>query len=428
MRAWQQTWIFWAVGALILTTTPSFAVQSNGGPGGHGGVVGGAQSPGLGSPSPVMGTPEVVFYGGSSPGSCDAYDLPDMAARAWRDINGTVTLAVSWATSRFSTGPSLGSVKHSCDVVFNSTMSGDNSLYADHEWMCSAYMCDDNVTVMGYMHQEFHGWEHGNCSVPSRGRAAVESCWMVAMTSTISHDGGKTFVHTAEPPGHLVAAAPIEYDPDHSQFGYGDPSGIIRHRDDGFYYTTLHSRTDHGPVRAGTGLMRTADVRDWKSWRCWNGTAFSVEFVDPYAVPRPDPATLNQHVCAPIPTLGFTVLQLRWSDHFSRYIAVGEGNYRLPNGTLVFAFLYALSEEDDAHLTRWESPAKLLRPGNNTLEVSEGYAAILDEHSLSTNFETIGRQAHFYYTRHTHDTSGPCSVPPGCRDLMRQPIDFGELE
>jgi hypothetical protein len=150
MRAWQQTWIFWAVGALILTTTPSFAVQSNGGPGGHGGVVGGAQSPGLGSPSPVMGTPEVVFYGGSSPGSCDAYDLPDMAARAWRDINGTVTLAVSWATSRFSTGPSLGSVKHSCDVVFNSTMSGDNSLYADHEWMCSAYMCDDNVTVMHY--------------------------------------------------------------------------------------------------------------------------------------------------------------------------------------------------------------------------------------------------------------------------------------
>lgn len=67
--------------------------------------------------APVMGDPEVVFYGGTSPGSCDDFDLPDMAARAWRDINGTVTLVNSWATSRFSTGPSLGTVKHSCNVV-----------------------------------------------------------------------------------------------------------------------------------------------------------------------------------------------------------------------------------------------------------------------------------------------------------------------
>lgn len=251
---------------------------------------------------------------------------------------------------------------------------------------------------------------------------------MVAITSTISHDGGRTFKHTAEPPNHLVAAAPLQYDPDHSEFGYGDPSGIIRNRVDGYYYTTLHSRTTHGVVRPGTGLMRTANVKDWKSWRCWNGTAFSVEFVDPYAVPRPDPTTLGQHVCAPLPTLGFTVLQIRWSEYFSRYVAVGQGVYKYPNGTSTSAYLFTLSAAKDEQLTQWESPPRLLRPKlEATIGVTENYAAILDERSLSANFETIGQTAWFYYTRQTRTVSGPCSNPPNCRDAMRQPIDFGSI-
>lgn len=65
----------------------------------------------------VVGPPELVFTGGTSDGSCDDFDLPDMPARAWRDASGTVTLAASWATSRFSRGPSLDLVKHSCHVV-----------------------------------------------------------------------------------------------------------------------------------------------------------------------------------------------------------------------------------------------------------------------------------------------------------------------
>jgi len=378
---------------------------------------------------PVVGLPELIFSGGTSKGSCDDFDLPDMPARAWRDTTGTVTLAASWATSRFSIGPSLDSVKHSCHVVFNSTMSGDNALYADHEWMCAAYLADDNMTVMGYMHQEYHGWEHGNCSVPGGGRAKVEGCWMVAMTSTVSHDGGRSFAHTADPPGHLVAAAPLQYDPNHSEFGYGDPSGIIRHHADGMYYTMLHSRTAHGVVIPGTGLMRTANVLDWKSWRCWNGSAFSAVFVDPYAVPRPDSAMLSRHVCAAIPALGFTVLAVRWSEHFQRYIAIGEGLFRLNNGTQIPAFLYTLSAADDAHLTRWESPPRLIRPMLHSMLLSENYPSVLDSMSDSANFETIGQQAWLYYTLQTRSTdpTDPCGRPPNCRNLMRQRITFGDF-
>lgn len=76
------------------------------------------------------------------------------------------------------------------------------------------------MTVMGIAHQEFHGFEHGNCSLCVPGQHTpgcvlpankVKDCWMVALTSTVSTDGGFTFHHTAPPPGHLIAAAPYPY-------------------------------------------------------------------------------------------------------------------------------------------------------------------------------------------------------------------------
>ena len=88
--------------------------------------------------------------------------------------------------------------------------------------------------------------------------------------------------------GHLVANAPYPYAPDHSEFGYGDPSGIFRHRSDGHFYMTATSRTRHEAVLPGTVLLRTDNLRGWKSWRCWNGADFTTTFVDPYAEPRPD--------------------------------------------------------------------------------------------------------------------------------------------
>jgi hypothetical protein len=144
----------------------------------------------------IAGSAEVVFFGGASNGSCADYDLPDAPARAWRSSDGTVHLAAAWATLYLSSGRSLLSVEHSCAVAFNSTMSGVNSLYADHEWLVAPWILEDNKTVMGYMHQEFHGWQHNNCTLKPKGNTFESHCWMVAMTSTVSTDGGNTFHHT----------------------------------------------------------------------------------------------------------------------------------------------------------------------------------------------------------------------------------------
>ncbi len=229
----------------------------------------------------IVGNSTTVFYGGTSPGSCDDYDLPDAPARAWRTSDGRVRLAAAWATLYISHGASLDNVTHSCDVAFNSTMSGINSLYSDHEWLVAPWLLQDGQTVIGYMHQEYHGWQHKNCSVSPKKHGLQQHCWMVAMTSTISSDGGNTFQHTRQPPGHLVAAAPYPYVPDHSEFGYGDPSGIIKHQTNGYFYMTLHSRRKLSLLESGTCIMRTNDPRDIRSWRGWNGSDFSVSFADP---------------------------------------------------------------------------------------------------------------------------------------------------
>lgn len=415
-----RTWTL--VAGLLLVTTPTRPLLALRHP-----VVPGVSENGVRTIGTTLAPPELVFPGGSSPGSCDKFDLPDMPARAWRGGDGAVRLVASWATTRTLSGPSLGTVKRDCRVVFNSTMSGLNSLYADHEWLIAPYLLPDNHTVFALMHQEYHGWEHANCSVQPSSGAAVKNCWMVAITSSISRDGGRSFTHTATPPGHLVASAPLQYDPDHSEFGYGDPSGIFRHHRDGMFYMTMTSRTLHGVVLPGTVIMRSSTPTDLRSWRCWNGTSFSVAFVDPYAMPRPSPTTLSSHVCAPMPSIGrnYIVLCIKFSTFFQEYVAVGEGFYTFPNGTCIHAYVYSLSTNGD--VTLWSKPY-LIRPRKSSpgIGVNENYASILDDTSSSRNFETVGRSAWFYYTRQTRvsNTSDPCGQGPFCRDLMRQRIVF----
>lgn len=360
---------------------------------------------------PTLGAPQLVFPGGTSPGSCDPWDLPDAPARAWRDANKIVHLAASWATSRFGTGPTLSGAKHTCAVVYNSTFSGENSLYEDHEWILAPYALDDG-SVFALAHQEYHGWEHKNCSVPPS--QLVQDCWMVALTLFTSPDGGFTFRHAAPAPDHLVANAPYPYVPDRSGFGYGDPSGIVFH--DGFFYVFMHSRQNHSAVAAGTVLMRSANLSDPRSWSCWNGTNFGVVFVDPYEVPPPDPALLASHVCTPIADLGHYVwLSLKFSTFYNRWLLTGQGGpVTLPNGTVVgAAYIFALSAGTD--LLHWEPP-QLLREKPTFVQ---NYASLLDEASPTTNFDTLGQHAYFYYT-----ALNMSCAPPGCRDLMRQPVVF----
>lgn len=173
-------------------------------------------------------------------------------------------------------------------------------------------------------------------------------------------------------------------------------------------------------------------MRDWKSWRCWDGRGFSTTFVDPYAVPRPDPSTLAQHVCQPVRDLDFTVLSIKYSTHFNAYIATGQGPFRFPNGTALPGASYVYKISLDGSLLHW-SETRLIRPKKSSAPpewgISENYASLLDETALSANFEEVGQEAWFYFTRQTRRPNGTlCTAPPFCRDLYRQRISFAAVQ
>src|SRR5580693_5148238 len=52
--------------------------------------------------------------------SCEQTDIPDAAARAFRDYKGTIHLIASHSVTRAGLGPTLESTKHNCQVVYSS--------------------------------------------------------------------------------------------------------------------------------------------------------------------------------------------------------------------------------------------------------------------------------------------------------------------
>src|SRR6202047_3254851 len=63
--------------------------------------------------------------------SCEQIDIPDAAARAFRDYNGTVHLIASHYVTRAGLGPSLETAKHNCQVVYKSPHDGNIANFDD---------------------------------------------------------------------------------------------------------------------------------------------------------------------------------------------------------------------------------------------------------------------------------------------------------
>jgi hypothetical protein len=126
----------------------------------------------------------------------------------------------------------------------------------------------------------------------------------------------------------------------------------------------------------------------------------------------------------PLPSIDFTLLSLKWSTYFEQYLAVGQGIYKAPNGTAFSAYVFSLSDD----LLTWGTPQLIRRKIKQKITggvVDENYASVLDPASEDANFNTVGKDAHFFFTRHTqHNTGEGGCAPPGCRDLMREPISF----
>jgi hypothetical protein len=359
-------------------------------------------------PSPTLvtvGPAEVVFDW--SKDRCEALDIPDLPARAFRDVDGNVQLISSHLKTRRAIGPDLNDVKHECEPVMQATHDGDPSKFSDNEWIASTYT-EDGSTIYAIVSNEFHGWEHGMCTAKDN-----FACWYNANTLVVSHDAGKSYEHAATPPGQLIAALPEQYEDGAGPYGAMEPSNIIKK--DGYYYAFV--RIDEYKSDAQRlCLMRTDNLSDASSWRAWDGTDFTVVFHDPYADAE---AAKTAPACAAMDLdLGLIGTSITYNTYLNRYVMMGLSTDNFSTDREIWGVMYAFSDdliEWDRRILLFEAPLPWSRQDGNPRVYL--YASLLDPDSTSRNFETAGKTAYLYLTRFN-------GGDPLDRDIIRIPVEF----
>jgi hypothetical protein len=374
------------------------------------------------------GPEQIVFDG---PGGCPvppgaSGHHADAPVRAFRDARGRVQMVMAQGNAnRRLIGPSLNSLSPDCQVVHPLQPQGNAtppSSYANNAWLISPYR-QPNGKVYALVHNEYYGafTSPPDCS-PGR---PWEDCWMVSITSAVSTDDGESYPNTAAPPGHLVAALPYPYERDWGRQGYQNPTNIVANPADGYYYALINviSIPQSGPgtfrdQEVGNCVIRSPGL-DPPSWRAWNGTSFSTQFINPYA-PGYDPvADPPNHVCKPVSTSqgklrrSFTSHSLMFSTFFNKFLVMGQ---QTRDG--VTGFWYSLSDD----LLDWSAP-RLVRTNVplgdcTTAERRASYPSFLDAADTSTNFERPGRDVYLYSVK--LNWCGP--TPNDDRDLTRVPV------
>ena len=379
------------------------------------------------------------------------WDVPDMPARMWRRKDGETTLiASSNLGSRANIGPDPDHLSHACGVYYNNTCGNqafgggpcadaiccNPAMWADREWIFSPWIFPENDTVVALAHMEFHSQNNSaetmcdTLTASNRG-----ACWFNAITSFISHDGGRNFTRLRPPPHHLVAAQPYKMPSGgptvgpggRGPMGYEAPSNIMRSPKDGFYYAAMQT----WPFRAqksssawvdgagkgswngsGNCFIRTSSLTDPKSWRGWNGKEWSVSFVDPYN-DKPGAFVPEDHVCTPVLNLGYP--SIGWSSYYQKYIAVGSKYWDCSD------VVFALSDD----LVEWSAPIPLYQPVcKPDAAYMEIYPSLIDPASPSPNFDVIGETPYIYLVTFRKNRPSPSGIAPGSvvRSIQRRPL------
>jgi hypothetical protein len=364
--------------------------------------------------------PEVTVFDHSTQ-ACQADDIPDIGARAIKDSLNRTQLIVSHYNTRREIGSSLDTVAHNCNIVLFSDADSDPSHYNDHEWLHSLYTID-GTTVYGFIHDEYHGWDYNEQCAGLVGTPNINKCWYNSVTLATSTNRGDSYTQAATP-NHLIGSVPYQFTPLQGPYGIYRPSNIHL-RSDGYYYMLVIAEP-HGAQKRGTCLVRTKDLSSAKSWRAWDGQAYSVRFINPYVETSENPA---DHVCEPVsdatigPLRGLEINSLTYNTYYGRYMIVGQSVKDNVPG-----FYFTLSED----LIHWTEPLKLMEGEipivshvcGDPNPVRDG--ALLDPSSPGRNFEQVDQTANLYFTRfnYFYDGSGNCSMTLD-RDLIKYPIQF----
>ncbi len=346
--------------------------------------------------------------------SCAPNDVPDAMARAFRDSTGTIHFVSSSSDMRQSLGPTLETVQHSCAAAYRSANDPNPADYNDQAWLDSFYTFDGK-TIVALTHTEYHGWSHpGECHSKN-----IFDCEYDADTYHLSKDGGYHF-NSFKAPANYVAGFPYKYDIDRGPMGYSVDTNIVEVG--GWYYAIATDWTwppncsgqggPHGCLVPGGGSpIRTQNIFDPASWRGWNGTDFSLTFVDPYLGPVAQP---KEHIYTPVTYMSY-VTGINVYQPGNVVVATiwnGYDNTYGPRG------LYLSTSTD---LVNWTKPTLVATQEQFLAQDPKGswlyaYFSLIDPAAPDLSFSIIGEHPYLYYVRLDNNSSG--------RVLYRQAIDI----
>jgi hypothetical protein len=108
---------------------------------------------------PIIGEEEIVFDWTTD--RCDMQDIPDLPARAFRDIFGQIQLIATHNINRRMIGNSLENVERDCTVIMESGRESAPELFDGWEWISSTYTLDGHK-IYALIHNEFQGLQAGH--------------------------------------------------------------------------------------------------------------------------------------------------------------------------------------------------------------------------------------------------------------------------
>lgn len=351
--------------------------------------------------------------------SCEQIDIPDAAARAFRDYKGTIHLIASHYVTRAGLGPTLETIRHNCQIVYQSPHDGNIADFNDYTWLNAFYNLDGKqIVALGHM--EYHGWEHGQCA----GKTDTVNCWYNVDTFNLSEDGGYHFTRP-KPPANYFLSLPYKYAVNQGPEGYSVDANIVKVGD--WYYDALNgwpwppncgSGKSQRPCLnpGGTCPIRTANILDASSWHGWDGKGFNVVFADPYHGPISNPAA---HLCVSVPNIEFLT---GFNYHEASHLFIGT-QFTSVETAYGPAGIYFTTSRDFVH---WSKPALALTLNQMLRREPDGdwsymYFSLIDPRSTDPNFMTITDTPYLYYVR-MDNNHGPYQ-----RVLFRQSIKLDWL-
>ena len=203
------------------------------------------------------------------------------------------------------------------------------STYNAKEWLASPWT-PDGKTIYALVHNEYQGRRYlSGCTLPVRVLVQLDH------ERRLDELGRDLHQHLA--PAHLVATIPYQFTKDGPN-GYFTPSNIVR-SGDGYFYAMFRANRK-GAQQLGTCLMRTRDLSDPTSWRAWNGTSFTVQFVNPYIADRSTRPTTSARRSTSTAS-GLITESLTYNTYFKKWMlvgnSVGDPAHNKPPGRLLLA-------------------------------------------------------------------------------------------